>query len=119
LRALAALDNRTEVNNEDYRLLIKMLKPCQLEPHLITTYDFEAGRVFYNNLYCILVEMASFPNLTMQQICVDYKCSPATAERLIATVPQWCWVKTNSPKHIMPTEQTTQLLNLAGVGQKW
>jgi len=119
LRALAALDNRTEVNNEDCRLLIKLLKPCQLEPYLISTWSFEEGRVYDNNLYCILVELASFPNLTMGQICVDYKCSPATAERLIATVPQWCWVKTNSPKHIMPTEQTQKLLDMAGVNQKW
>jgi len=119
LRAAAALDNRTKVKTTDYNLLIKLLKPLQLERYVVETYGFETGRVFDNNLYCILVELASFKTPTILTICEDYKVSPTTAERLIKTVPNWCWIKSNSPKKLMPTEQTQNILNICGANQKW
>jgi len=119
LRASASLDGREEVNATDYRLLIKLLLPLQLERYIVDTYGFEAGRVFNNNLYCILVELASFGNPTLLQICEDYKVSPTTAERLIKEVSQWCYIKDDSPQRVLPTEQTSKILDLCGVGQKW
>lgn len=119
LRATAALDGRKKVNRTDYNILIKLLQPLQLERYSITTYGFEAGRVFDNNLYCILVELASFKEPTILTICEDYKVSPSTAERLITTVPQWCWVKANSPKKLMPTKKAVEILDLCGAYQKW
>lgn len=119
LRATASLDGRTKVERKDYTILIKLLQPLQLERYIVNTYGFEAGRVFENNLYCILVELTSFHNPTINTICEDYKVSPSTAERLTQTVPQWCWIKANSPKKLMPTEQATKILNLCGANTKW
>jgi len=119
LKACAALDNRTKVGQADYKLLIKLLQPLQLERYLITTYGFEQGRVYDHNLFCLLVEFASFNEPTLLQICEDYKISPSTAESLISTVPYWCWIKTNSPKHIIPTDKAKEILALCGANQKW
>lgn len=119
LKAGASLDGRIKVNVTDYHFLIKLLQPLQLERYIVTTYGFEAGRVFDNNLYCILVELASFGNPTVEQLCVDYKVSPRTAERLCETVQEWCWIKANSPKRVMPTEGAKEILDLCGVNQKW
>jgi len=119
LKACASLDGRKTVNRTDYKLLIKLLQPLQLERYLINTYGFEQGRVFDNNLYCILVELSSFKLLTLNQICEDYKVSPQTSERLIETVKDWAWIKANSPKKVMPTDKATQMLKLCGVNQKW
>lgn len=119
LRASASLDGRMKVNVTDYHLLIKLLQPIQLERYIVTTYGFEAGRVFDNNLYCILVELASFKNPTIEQLCVDYKVSPRTAERLIGTVQDWCWIKANSPRRVLPTDEAEHILDIAGVNQKW
>jgi len=119
LRACASFDGRDKVNATDYRLLIKLLLPLQLERYIVDTYGFEAGRVFNNNLYCILVELASFRNPTLLQICEDYKVAPNTAERLIKEVSQWCYIKDDSPKKVMPTEQTQNMLDLCGAYQKW
>lgn len=119
LKACAALDGRDRVNVTDYNLLIKLLQPLQLERYIVETYGFEAGRVFDNNLYCILVELASFGHPTIQQICVDYKVSARTAERLIKTVSTWCWIKSNSPKWVLPTDRAKEILNLCGANQKW
>jgi hypothetical protein len=119
LKATAALDARTHVTQDDYRLLIKLMKPMQLERYLVTSYGFESGRAFENNTYCILVELASHGQPTIEDICEDYKVSPETTTRLIQSSPQWCWIKANSPKKVMPTEQTDKILKLAGVNQKW
>jgi len=119
LRATAALDGRTRVKRMDYNLLIQLLKPLQLERYIVKSYGFEQGRVWDNNVYCILVELASFREPTILTICEDYKISPSTAERLIATVPEYCWVKSNSPKKVLPTERAKELLELCGAYQKW
>jgi len=119
LRACAALDGRTHVTQEDYHLLLKLMKPLQLQRYLITSYAFETGRTFDNNAYCLLVELATHGNPAIETICEDYKVSPETVERIAQTSPDWVWIKVNSPKRICPQEQTTKILKMAGVNQKW
>lgn len=119
LRSCASLDGRTKVNATDYRILIKLLQPMQLERYIIKTYGFETGRVFDNNLYCILVELASFKEPTILTIAEDYKVNPRTAERLCATVPEWCWIKSDTPARVMPTDRTKDILDLCGANQRW
>ena len=119
LRACAALDGRTVVKRIDYNILIKLLQPLQLERYIITSYGFEQGRVFDNNLYCILVELASFGEPTLNTICEDYKVSPETARRLVDTVPDWVFVKTDSPTKVCATPRAKELLDICGVYQQW
>ena len=119
IRAAAALDGRTHTQIEDYRLLAKLLKPMQLERTIITSFGFESGRLFDNNTYCLLVELASHGHPTIETICEDYKVSPSTVERLAQSAPEWCWIKSNSPRRLMPTEQTEKIFKTIGVNQKW
>lgn len=119
LKACAAIDNRTTVNKEDYKILYKLMKPMQLERYLLESAGFEAGRYFNNDIYCILVEIASHKNPTIETIATDYKIHPRTVERIIENAKEYCWIKHNSPKTIMPTDQTKQLLEIAGVNEKW
>jgi len=119
LKACATIDGRKRVKASDYRMLIRMLLPMQLEPYLVETYGFESGRVFNNNLYCILVELASFGEPTLQQICYDYKVSLTTARRLIEREADYCFIKIGKPSRLAPTDKTKELLDLAGVGKKW
>jgi len=119
LKACAALDLRDTVTHEDYHLLIKLLKPMQLERYLVSSWDFESGRNFQNNTYCILVELVSHGEPTIGIIAEDYKISPSTVERLITASPEWCFKKTNSPTRICPSEQTKKILNICGAWQKW
>lgn len=119
LRSVASLDERRTITEEDYRLLIKLMKPMQLERYIIQSFQFESGRTFDNNTYCLLVELASHGNPSIETICEDYKVSPTTVERLAMASPDWVWIKSNSPKRIMPQEQTTKILKTCGVNQKW
>lgn len=119
LRATAAIDGRTHVTTEDYQILAKLMKPMTLQRYLVTSFGFETGRTFDNNAYCLLVELATHGNPSIETICEDYKISPTTVERLAQSAPEWCWIKVNSPKRICPQEQTTKILKQAGVNQKW
>ncbi len=115
LKACALLDNRKAVNNTDYKLLINLLMPMQIERYLIETYGFETGRVFNNNFLCIIVELATFKEPTIEQIAIDYKINPATAESLCREQAQWCWIKDENPKKVIATEQTNKILEVCGV----
>lgn len=119
LKAMAALDGRTHTEQEDYRLLSKLMKPMQLERYLVQSYGFESGRTFDNNAYCILVELSSHKYPTIETVCEDYKVSPDTVIRLAQSSSEWCWIKQESPKQLMPTEHSDTILKLAGVNQKW
>jgi len=119
LRACAALDNRVAVRNEDYRLLIKLLLPMQLERYLIESYGFESGRTFNNGLYCFFVELASHGEPSVETIATDYHISPSTVLRLAQEAAPWVWLKANSPKKICPTDQTKEIFKTCGVNQKW
>lgn len=100
-------------------MIRKLLKPMQLERYIIRSFGFEAGRLFENNVYCLLVEIASHGQPSINTICEDYKVSPSTVERIVAESPEWVWIKANSPKRVLPTEQAQKILNLAGANQKW
>jgi len=119
LRATAALDNRTKVTTTDYRILIKLLKPMMLERYLIQAYSLETGRNFQNNLYCLLVELASFGQPTLETIAEDYKVSPLTVEKIAKEYPDWMWIKTNSPTRLCPTKLTLEIFKKCGINQKW
>lgn len=119
LRACAALDGRTSANRSDYNLLIKLLRPMQLERYILKSAGFESGRYFQNNVYCLLVELVSHGQPTVETICEDYKVSPTTTHRLVSQAPDWVWLKTNSPTRVMPTENAQKILDLIGANQKW
>jgi hypothetical protein len=119
LRGIAALDNRDKCCAEDYRLLAKLMKPMQLERYIIESYGFEEGRTFNNNVYCLLVELATWKQPTLDIIAEDYKVHPKTVERLAATAPEWCAIEPNSPKRLIPTEQTQKIFDIVGVNEKW
>ena len=119
LKAAAALDGRSKVNRTDYNLLIKMLKPMVLERYLIKSYGFEAGRTFQNDLFCILVEIASHGEPTVDVICEDYKINPETVIRVAKENPVWVKLVEDKPMRVIPTDTCKHILKIAGVNQKW
>ncbi len=119
LKALAALDDRKKCIKEDYKILGKLMMNMQLERFIIESLGFESGRLFNNNLVCLLVELASWGQPTIETIAEDYKIHPRTVESLAATCGEWCAISSDKPKRLIPTEQTTTILQKIGVNQKW
>lgn len=119
LKAVAAFDGRTKVRKADYLILAKLMKPMQLERFILESYGFENGRSFQNNVYCLLIELASWGEPTLATIAEDYKVHPRTVERIAATAPDWCFISPDEPKRLLPTEQTKKIFEQIGVRQKW
>ena len=119
LKACAALDGRYAVNTSDYVLLAKLMKNFSIERHIIETYGFESARFFMQNPYYLLVELASFSKVTLEQICVDYKVSMRTVQRLLETVKDWCYLENNSPKLVKPTGYAAGVLKNMGAQERW
>lgn len=119
LKAVTALDNRTKNNHEDYVILANLMKPMQLERFILESYGFEQGRAFNNNVYCILIELASWGEPTIETIAEDYKVHPRTVLSLAATAGEWCMISPDEPKRLIATEQCKKIFERIGVNQKW
>jgi hypothetical protein len=119
LKACAALDGRREVNRSDYKILLKLMKPMSLERYVIKSYGMESGRLFENDVYCLLTELATDEEVPIETICDDYKVSPQTIERIVQDHPEWFWIRKDSPKTLCATEFTKQVLRDAGAYERW
>ncbi|GAI19551.1 unnamed protein product, partial [marine sediment metagenome] len=117
LQSTAALDGREYVSNEDMVLLYKLMKPMSIERYIFKKYGFETGRRMETNLAAVLVEFASWRNITIERIARDYKISPATVYSLLVDIREWFEVSSVASKHLVPTKELKKVLKEAGVGK--
>jgi len=115
LRAVAALDRRQEVNNADLILLHKLMRPMVVERYIMHKTGFETGRWMDNNLAAVLVEFASWRNISMDRIARDYKISPATVYRLLSDIRDWFKADEVKAKMLVPKPELKRILKEAGV----
>jgi energy-coupling factor transporter ATP-binding protein EcfA2 len=114
LRACAALDNRTEVTEDDFTLLDTLMRPMILEKYLFTKSGFEEGRILDKNLCAVIVELASWPRVDINRIVRDYKVSPSTAYNLIHSLNGWVSLMDGA---IKPNENLKKILRELGVAR--
>ena len=112
LRASAALDSRTEVNDSDYELLDVLMRPMIIEKYLFSKNGFEDGRIFDKNLCAVIVELASWSRVDINRIVRDYKVSPTTAYNLVRAMNNW--IDLNVGK-VEPNENLQKVLREIGV----
>jgi len=117
LKAVAALDRRQDVNNNDLMLLHKLMKPMTVERHVFVKSGFETGRWMNTNLAAVLVEFASWKDINIDRICRDYKISASTAYRLLSEIKEWFADSQVKSKMLVPKQELTKVLREAGVGQ--
>ena len=115
LQATAALDRRDYVSNEDMVLLHKLMKPMSIERYIFKKYGFETGRHMETNLAAVLVEFASWRNITIERIARDYKISPSTVYSLLVDIREWFEESSVASKRLVPTAALKKVLKEAGV----
>lgn len=115
LRSSAALDGRQKVNNEDFRLLHRLMKPMTVERYIMHKTGFEVGRWMDTNLAATLVEFASWKNISIERIARDYKISPATVYRLLLEIKDWFSTSEPMSKKLVPKPELKKVLKEAGV----
>jgi len=115
LRATAALDNRREVENQDYRILLGLMKPLTLERYLVDKFSFESGRVFKNNILAVMIEVASWNKLTVHRVARDYKLTPKRAGELLSALGTGVITADPFSGVIKPSDDLKRVLKEAGV----
>jgi len=115
LRAVAALDNRPEVNNNDLLLLHKLMRPMTVERYVMHKTGFEVGRWMDTNLAAVLVEFASWRNISIDRIARDYKIAPSTVYRLLANIKEWFVTDEVKSMLLKPKPELKRILKEAGV----
>lgn len=115
LKAIAALDKRNLVKNEDLQLLYYLMKPMTVERYIMHKTGFEVGRWMDTNLAAVLVEYASWKNLNIERIARDYKISPSTVYRLLGNIKEWFVESGVKAKLLEPKPELKKVLREAGV----
>jgi len=115
LRATAALDRRQEVRAEDFQLLYRLMKPMTVERYIFHKSGFEVGRWMDTNLLAVLVEFASWKDISLERIARDYKVNPTTAYRLLTEIKDWFEPQEPMSKRLVPKRDLRQVLKEAGV----
>ena len=115
LRASAALDGRETVKLEDYVLLKRLMKPLTVERYIMQKSGFEIGRWMNVNLLDVLVEFATWKNITIDRICRDYKVNPATCYRSLTEIKEWFAESQIMSKRLVPKPELKRVLKEAGV----
>lgn len=84
LRASAALDNRTKVEDSDYELLEYLLRPMAFEVISITKDELEGERQLNNNLLALLTEYYTYHGqFSLSQAAVDYQMTLQQCYRIM------------------------------------
>lgn len=115
LKASAALDRRDTVANEDFVLLYRLMKPMVIERYITHKAGFEVGRWMDTNLLAVLVEFASWRNISIERIARDYKISPSTVYRLLNEIKEWFVPSEKMSKRLVPKPELKRVLKEAGV----
>lgn len=114
LRACAALDRRDTVGQTDMRVLGRLMRPLLIEPYLIDKYGFESARFFKSDFLAILVEFATYKNLSISTICRDYKVSrEMVVSKLRELGEEYISIDTES-KTISPAPKMLKILEEGG-----
>lgn len=115
LRATAAIDGRTKLQKRDYDLLRRLMAPMTVERYLLDKFDLEGGRYFRNNVLAMLVEFASWGDLTVERISRDYHVPPHRVLDILRQLGSAVIMAGPNSELIAPSKRMQQILREAGV----
>jgi len=111
LKAMAALDQREQVQAIDYQYLLYLLRPCFIERYFIDRQSFESTfRVTLPVLY-LTCEFSSYGTFPLEQLARNYKMSEASARRVLDGVPALWEIVDKNPTLYGPSERLRHIIN--------
>ena len=111
LKAIASLEQRKEVENSDYELLLNLLKPMAIEHIIIEKEQLEGERYLDNNLLALLTEYYSYNGkFSLAQISLDFKLKlTQTYDIMKKQNGNWQQIS-KSPTVFIPSDKLTIML---------
>lgn len=113
LRAIAALESRTEVIPDDYELLAKLLKPMAVENIVVNKRDLEGERFLDNTTLVLLVEYYTYGGeFPLMQVAQDFKTQVSQTYKIMAE-NSFMWEQCGkSPTLYRPSKHLKELLDI-------
>lgn len=84
LKSAAIWDSRDYVNEDDVAILTHIFRPMATEAFVFRKEGLGEGRTIDDTLLYLMVEWATHGAFTINDLCLDYKVSPATAYRVMS-----------------------------------
>ena len=113
LKAMAALEQRIQVENEDYILLAKLLMPMAIENIVVVKEQLEGERYLDNNLLALLAEYYTYNGeFSLAQVALDYKLSLSQCYKIMGQQNGYWQQMSKSPTIYQPSKRLTAMLKI-------
>jgi hypothetical protein len=114
LKATASLDNRSNVNDQDAKILIELMRPMTLERYVLRSMGFETDREYDSNALYVYAELATNRKANIKAVQRNYKFSKSQAYSIIQNLSNLVYLSPKRSGKLIPTKQTKQVLKEAG-----
>lgn len=111
----AAIDGREAVNDEDYKIVDRLLKPLKYEALVMDKRDFESERHMDSARLAILTEMVTYGQFTLEQLANDYHIPTSTAYRLMEDSCADWEIVNKHPVTYAPSPELTEKIRQLGL----
>lgn len=117
LKAIAALENRNEVIDDDYILLRELMKPMAIESIVVVKEDLEGEALLDNNLLALLVEYYTYNGeFFLAQVAKDFKGIGIKQAYKIMNTQNGNWQQiSKSPTAFIPSKKLLKELKKIGM----
>ena len=115
LKAVTALGNGATPGELEATTLLELMRPMTVEMEMIEKDGFGSKARLNDNLLYMLVEFATYPLVTYEQIATDYHMKPSKAQYILSHMMDWFEKVDTNPVRLQPTPRLTTLLQRAGI----
>ena len=115
LRAVTALGRSPESDETDLSVLLELMRPMTVEMDMIEKEGFGSKALVNDNLLYMLVEFATYEDVTYEKIAVDYHMKSSQVQRILANMIDWFEKVGTNPVKLRRSERMDNLLVRAGI----
>ena len=115
LQAVTALGRTPETTQDDLEVLLELMRPMTVEMEMIEREGFGSKARLNDNLLYMLVEFATYTNVTYEMIAVDYHMKASKVHDILNNMIDWFEKVGTNPVKLQPSERLLTLLAKAGI----
>jgi len=115
LRAAAGFDHRKKVTQSDYKLLLDVLRPLQIERLVTSKQAFESERSMLTDYLALLTEFLTYGEIPLSQLALDYSVTEGQCRRIMNRYTKDWIVVAKSPTVYAPSEELRAQMREVGL----
>lgn len=115
VKAVAALGNNPTPGELELTIAFGLMRPMIIEMEMVEKAGFGSDAVLNDNLLYMLVEFATYGNVTYDMIAADYHMKPTKVAGILKTMIDWFEQVGTNPVRLQASKRLTELLQKAGL----